>query len=383
VKLRLERRLPCDPEVAFSLATDPAHMNRWSTAKVRSTRLGDGHHPAGVGAMREVTLPGRGGRVLEEVVEASEPPRRFAYRVVRGAPVRSHLGVMTFSPTAAGTRFTWEVDVDAPWPALEVILRRTLLPELEVSVAALVRISRAEPPGSLPPLRRLDETDALPGLYAAADTVRSAQRALADELEAAGDARHWFTRVYQHVTEEQIAACREGRFDHPAWVLRLVPGFHHYYAFNFERLVGRAAGPVEEHWRRAFAATVRPDRWKRGRFEGMGWAVFQGMRAHIEEDLPRALAETFAASYRGRCDYARFRADYLRMGSVFQRAGDRLVDKLGFFEVPMRVHLLGAVLPREVLDAWSAKRFYDIARKRREAFERGERLAAMLDGVAA
>lgn len=230
---------------------------------------------------------------------------------------------------------------------------------------------------SLPPRRRLDERADLGRLYAEADAVLSEQRRLADELARARDPKAWFTRAFEYVSELQIEACRDGRFEHPAWVLRLVPRFHQHFLVNLERSLHRREGDVEAHWQAAFDAIAHPMRHRRGHFHAMGYAVFRGMRAHTEEDLPRALAEIYQSYYADRCDYARFRADHLRMAFVYDDAADRMVQQLRR-EVPLRVRLLHRLVPHDARDLMMHRDFYDTARKRRYVFERGARLVAMM-----
>jgi hypothetical protein len=100
-----------------------------------------------------------------------------------------------------------------------------------------------------------------------------------------------------------------------------------------------------------------------------------GVAAHIEEDLPRALAEVYRRHYAKRCDYVRFRADYLLMANIFQRAASRLLAEMPRGAVPGYLRVLAPLLPLEVEDQ-ILRRYYDVPRKRTMAFERGARLAA-------
>jgi len=100
------------------------------------------------------------------------------------------------------------------------------------------------------------------------------------------------------------------------------------------------------------------------------------VRAHIEEDLRRALAEGWRDHFAGRCDYARFRADYLLMAPVFRTAADRLLDEMPPALLPAWLRLARRALPPELQDALTNRRSYDVPRRRLEAFERGGRLAA-------
>jgi uncharacterized protein YndB with AHSA1/START domain len=384
----LERALACSAEHAFALLTEPQRMNRWSSARIEARAPGDGQHAAGVGALRRVYLPAPMRGVLDEVVEQSEPPTRFVYRVIGGAPVRDHRGDITIEAVPGGSRLRWEVRAQPLVPGSGALMRRMLRTGLEQSLDALVRVAGEAAAGAaevedLPPKRAPWRAADLEALEQRALACRDEQRALADELAGSGDGKYWFTRVYQHVTDLQIDSCRAGAYQHPGWVLALVERFHVLYLHNLERDLGRRDGWVENHWKEAFdhmRRDVRAAQRRSGqrRFEQMARCVFRGMKAHIEDDLPRALAQVYAARYAERCDYPRFRSDYLTMGPIFRDAGDRLLAELDPREVPLQSRVLGAVLPAEAKDRLMARRMYDIPRQRSKAFERGGRIAAML-----
>ncbi len=359
-------------------------MNRWSTAKIHLASAGDGGHPAGVGALRRVDLPGLGGR-LHEVVAESEPPHRFVYRVYRGPGIRAHRGEMTVAQTKEGSFLTWEVRADFVAPFAGIVAKQMLTRELGRSLDTLVTLAPSGGPSLLraPPARELDETQALPALYEEAERVLEEQRALADELLAARDPRGWFTRSYQHVTTLQLRECRRGRFLHPAWVLRLVPVFHRYYMDSLGPSLGRGEGVVEDHWREAFGRMQRGKVRRSTRYQAMARCTLYGMIAHIEEDLPRALAEVYLAHYRGRCDYVRFRADYLAMEPIFREAGERLLHgELSRWQIPPPTQVL-MELPVELRAAVMDRKLYDIPRNRVRAFGRGERMVRLAEGAAA
>ena len=70
----------------------------------------------GAGAQRRRRDPrprASSARQLREEVVAYEPPTRFSYTVLSGAPVRDHLGTVELTPTAAGTRIVYAVRTDA------------------------------------------------------------------------------------------------------------------------------------------------------------------------------------------------------------------------------------------------------------------------------
>lgn len=371
MELSFERLLPCGPEIAFLLISDPARMNLWSTARVRPLASGDGDHPGGVGALREVHLGGRGGRVIEEVIEAAEPPHRFEYRVIGGVSARSHHGRIQLTPVRGGTRLEWHVEVAFPVPGMGVVARRQIRPAMERSLDRLVEVAGSAAPGTLPPVRSLGEGEALPALYGEAKRVVAEQRELAGELRRARDPRGPLTRAYQDVSEAWVAACREGRFAHASWVLRLLVRVHRHYATNLARWLHREAGPVDDHWAAVFSEAARAKRGPEARVR----VIEAGMRACIDEDLPQALAEVYVEHYAGHCDYARFRADFLRAGGEADAALARLA---AWMRRPFGARVVHRMLPAGAAAALTERPMAAFAARRRRAFGRGERIVRLL-----
>jgi uncharacterized protein YndB with AHSA1/START domain len=394
VRLDLATWLSAPPDAVWPYVSDATKMSLWSLAPIRRLEPGDGDVPGATGELREVSILwpaplGAALRVrkkagvratrLEEVIEHSEPPRRLVYRVVRvkgGMPVRGHRGEMRLQPERGGTRLTWDVSFEFGLPGVGAGIKRILLPQLEESLASLARVVVGAPSLPLAPLAPLDESDAeLRRLRDEARRILAEQRALASDLQRAGDPKQWFTRIYVKVTGNQIAACDSGRVQHPAWVLRLVPRFHAYYVESLAAWRRDRGG--ESHWRAAFHGMERSEAAAASPFEAVVQCILRGARAHIDEDLPRALAEVHFEHYRARCTMARFRADYALMGDVFHDASESLMHELP----PELVSRLGRaldLLPREAKDALTARQAIDLPRARRKAFERGERIAALL-----
>ena len=59
--------------------------------------------------------------VVEEVVEW-EPPNRYVYKLLRGAPIRNHRGQVTVEETPSGSRATWRIEFEAVLPLSGFIL---------------------------------------------------------------------------------------------------------------------------------------------------------------------------------------------------------------------------------------------------------------------
>lgn len=374
MQLHLERALPAPPAAVWPFIVDPARMNRWSTAKIEALSPGDDDC---VGMTRRITIPGPRTVRFEEVIERAEAPHRLVYRVVRGIPVRRHRGEIALRAEGSGTLLTWDVDYEFPLPGVGLFARVLLERQLSLSLAQLAEVVRDAEAAPLPPARDVDDRQQIPTLRRKAMEILAAQRALADRLEAANDNKRWFARVYSFVTENMIALCDEGGVPHPSWVLRLIPRFDHYYTDNLRRYLGEIAGPCEAHWVRAFRTMDAHHRFREPLL-GISVGLAKGVRAHIEEDLPRALAEIHVRHYQGRCAYARFRADYLSMRDVFRDASDRLLAQIPSRYFPLWMRVTSPLMTREMKDGLVHKRFYDVPKRRREAFERGERLANLL-----
>jgi uncharacterized protein YndB with AHSA1/START domain len=367
MELDLTRDVGAPPSTVWALLTDPPRMNAWSSARIEPIDPGDGDRMDGVGALRRVITPGLASARLVEVVQTSEPGARFVYRVFAGAPaLRAHRGEITLAPLDAGTRVRWRVQMSFAVPGLERVARSSIGPELARSLDALARLAPASAQAPLPTFRAPSPVDLAP-LRREAEAVLAAQRAIADRFEATGDPKQWFARVYAFVTEEQLAHAASGEVDHPEWVLRLIPRFHQAYADNLTRWQ-RDRASADLPWQKAWGCAERGDA------QHVVKGLLLGVAAHIEADLPQALADTHRAHFATRCDYVRFRADYVRMAPIFRRASDRLMARMPRAFVPAWLRAARASLPPE-LEAELMRRYYDVPKRRLEAFARGAALA--------
>ena len=372
MRLQLIRDLPAAPERVWPYVTEPELINRWSTAAVQPLLPGDQGRASTVGTLRRVRIPARPLPLqFDEVVEHADPPERFVYRVVGQRMVRHHRGEITLRRGHEGTLLVWEVEFDFAVAAFERAVRGSLMSELEASVSRLAAVvgDGGEPPPAPGSPNPIEEDVSEP--LAAARRVWDQQRTLADDLRGRGDPRHWFARVYQHVTGHMVEACGPGgTVTHKGWALRLIPRFHDHYVDNLRR------GQAEPHWRKAFDAIERAEGSAGGSSALAFWAgLVEGARAHIEGDLPRVLADVYRSAYANRCDYARFRADFLLMAPLLSRAWNALVEDVPAAYFPAWLRTLRRLLPEEAVEVVTARRYYDPAAERRTAFERGRELA--------
>ncbi|MDA8275868.1 MAG: SRPBCC family protein [Actinomycetota bacterium] len=128
-------------EVVWDLVATAARWTEWSFV-TRSVLEREGSPgPDGVGALRRLTVAGRGSR---EAVVAFEPPHHLGYTIVSGFPVRNHRADVVLEPsdpgegaaTGAGTVVRWTATFD---PAVPGTGRATAL----LMRAVLGRLARA------------------------------------------------------------------------------------------------------------------------------------------------------------------------------------------------------------------------------------------------
>ena len=386
MRFSVQRWIACPPERAFALATHPEAMNRWAKARIEGVETGEGGHVASLGATRLVHLPDTRlahGIRLEEVVCESRPPHRFVHRVVGGAPLLWHEGVQEFEARldprgsgALGTWLRWHVHavLDVAVPGADALVRRDLEAGLRGSMQALVVAAAAGAPAEpLAPWSPPPEED---------EQERIALRRAHREVEAhfrgirrrrPGDPRTIFAAYYAELLHEVRVLVDAGAITHVAWVHRLAPLALHYYADALE--AEDAGRTVEAHWREAFRAAEIACR--RRRHDRVRRALAAMIRAHLDEDLPRALATTHTDFY-ARFGYARFRADFLTLGPAFEKAARRLGDGLRAEELSWAQRLQRRASTRALRTRRARRRLEWIGRARRQAFERGQRLATLL-----
>jgi uncharacterized protein YndB with AHSA1/START domain len=106
-------RTAAPPQTVFEVLTDHrGYAECTPLRRVELQREGD-PLPNGVGAIR--VLHAVGPPMREEVV-TYEPPTRFAYRLLSGAPVRDPVGTITLEPDGDGTRVVYALDTTPKVP---------------------------------------------------------------------------------------------------------------------------------------------------------------------------------------------------------------------------------------------------------------------------
>jgi hypothetical protein len=120
------------PQQVWTVLADTASWPDW--APFDEVAVEQGH---GVGEIRRL----RSGRITtRERIVGFEPPRRYAYEIISGLPIRDYLAEVLLSPLAEdGTEVHWEARFRARVPGTGWVLKRLLQGALRKGADALVR----------------------------------------------------------------------------------------------------------------------------------------------------------------------------------------------------------------------------------------------------
>lgn len=133
--LDFSRTVAAPPETVFEVVADHRGMASFTRfRKVELEREGD-PAPNGLGAIRVLHLAGP--PVREEVI-TYDPPRRFAYRMLSGAPVKDHVGTIELTPAGEGTRMSYVLETTPKIPLVGftvVALMRKIVEGIAAGIA--------------------------------------------------------------------------------------------------------------------------------------------------------------------------------------------------------------------------------------------------------
>ena len=211
------------------------------------------------------------------------------------------------------------------------------------------------------------------------EAVREHLLRLVERFERRGDRRAVFGSAYLIMTDEILAMLRRGEFRAPSWVERLTVHFYAYYLRALRSETAGAAGPLAPAWRVAFDCCDRGD-------DLVLRALLLGMNAHINHDLPLALADLLRAGG------AALESDYERVLGAVQRVIGPIQRRVGQRYAPGLLLLGEAMLGFDewftftVVRAWRRTTWEqaralaspEAARERRRVVERSMWIARLL-----
>ncbi|GAB0107254.1 hypothetical protein JMUB6875_62480 [Nocardia sp. JMUB6875] len=130
--------LPAPRETVYKLFTERDSINPFVPIKVSLKKPGIGA-PNGVGAQYHLGLGPVGP--TEETTELV-PNERMVYRVIAGAPVKRHVGTISFSDAPGGTRVVYTMESEPSLPVPDSILEpglRALINQLIGAVRKAIK----------------------------------------------------------------------------------------------------------------------------------------------------------------------------------------------------------------------------------------------------
>lgn len=129
-------------EVVFDVLTD--HRGYADITALRSSTLEREGDPApnGVGAIRVLRLV---GPPIREEVTAFDRPRRFGYKMLSGAPVRTHTATVELAPEDGRTALTWHVNSVPSIPIPDAVWGATVRPVINHLLQGVVKEAERRP----------------------------------------------------------------------------------------------------------------------------------------------------------------------------------------------------------------------------------------------
>jgi len=133
----VSRTVAAPVETVWDVVTDLRGMSEFTRfRRVELEREGD-PPPNGLGAIRVMHLV---GPPVREQIVAFEPPRRFAYRLLSGIPVKDHVGTIELEPAGEGTRMSYVLETTPKVP----VVGSALIPVIRNVVDAIAAGIAAE-----------------------------------------------------------------------------------------------------------------------------------------------------------------------------------------------------------------------------------------------
>jgi hypothetical protein len=132
-------------EVVFDVLTN--HRGYGNLTSLRSSTLEREGEPApnGVGAIRVLRLI---GPPIREQVTQFERPHLFAYKMLSGAPVRTHTATVELAPQGSGTTLTWRVESVPSFPLPAALWTAVVRPVINHLLKGVVKEAERPAPES-------------------------------------------------------------------------------------------------------------------------------------------------------------------------------------------------------------------------------------------
>ncbi|MCC3314395.1 SRPBCC family protein [Nocardia africana] len=131
--------IPAPRDVVYKLFAERDSLNGYLPVRITLRQPGT-PEASGVGARYLVGVGGIG--VTEETTELV-PGERMEYRIIAGAPVKRHVGTITFADAPGGTLVSYRMESEPKLPvpdkATELFLRGLISPFLKAAKKAVAK----------------------------------------------------------------------------------------------------------------------------------------------------------------------------------------------------------------------------------------------------
>jgi Family of unknown function (DUF5995) len=184
--------------------------------------------------------------------------------------------------------------------------------------------------GFKPHLLPINPNASFQALLSRCQEIEAEQFNTSEQLK--GDMKYWFARVYYYVTKFELQKLQKGDYLYPHMKMQEVIQFYNTYKTNLDNWQANNKDLVEANWQQAFASaeSMNDGSWLRTTSLEIMKALLPSMEAHIRFDLPRAIAAVYDLHYAGipGAGMSNFKADFFRMGEVFEQANDALTKEI-------------------------------------------------------
>ncbi|WP_028479855.1 SRPBCC family protein [Nocardia sp. CNY236] len=109
-------------EVVYRLFADRESMNPYLRVPITLTKPGATERE-GVGAQHRI---GKGPLAITEEITALVPGERMEYTIVKGAPVKRHMGTITFADAGNATQVSYTIEAEPTLPVPAAIMQFVL-----------------------------------------------------------------------------------------------------------------------------------------------------------------------------------------------------------------------------------------------------------------
>lgn len=109
---------------------------------------------------------------------------------------------------------------------------------------------------------------------------------------------YWFAELYEIITGEELLAARQGKFEHPSFVLHFIPIFYDMYYDSLQAFEKGDLSKVSPLWQRHFKTATESSA---GDLSAITASVETGVEAHIKGDMSEALVRAFQSYVKKYC----------------------------------------------------------------------------------